>query len=227
MPRVCLKRIRIGEELFEGDIFLLPDGRFIYIFPDWMKDLYKDLKEHGFQFEYNPKRGSHVQSCFTTDVTQKALEKKILAIVEAANDMASKESLVIFYSLKFEIRDDSENKKLKESDYKTGWGGTSSVIDLDWQIVRQCKYSETNIIYKMQKYDNRIESPSRKSVNIIEHTPELEAFFKAFDIGLEMMIEKLLAINDADALPELIKKMGPAQLMGPQSYVIHDQNKGR
>ena len=147
-------------------------------------------------------------------VTQKALEKKIEAIVEAANTMAAKESLVIFYSVSFELPQDCENKTLKNSDYMGGHWGNATSLTFDWQIVRQFKYSETNIIYKHHKHNNSVNSPG-KSTNIIDHTQELEDFFKHFDCALELMIEKLLAINDADALPELIEKMGPAQLMAP------------
>lgn len=215
MPRVCLKRIRIGKELFEGEIFLLPDGRFIYIFPDWMADLIKDLQKHGFRYEYNPKRGSHGQACFATEVTQKALEEKIVAIVEAANAMAAKESLVIFYSMSFELREDCENKTLRKSDYKDDcWHDTKTGLTLDWEIVRQFKYSETNIIYKNHKCNTVVDTP-RKLTKVIDYTPELEAFFKAFDAGLEAMIEKLLAINNVDALDVLVEGITPAQLMAP------------
>jgi len=217
MPKVCKKNVRIGKELFEGEVFLLPNGVFIYVFPDWMAELTKDLAEHGFRYEYNPKRGSHGQACFCYDVTQKALEDKIAAIVEAANKMAAKESLVIFYSMRFELRKDCENEILMKSDYKDGLRGTSMGLTLDWEIVRQFKYSETNILYKHQKYDNRIDNP-RKSTNVIGHTPELEKFFKAFDLGLEAMIGKLLVVNDAEVLPLLIEEIdGPEQLMSPEA----------
>lgn len=216
MPRVCLKRIRIGQELFEGEIFLLPDGRFIYLFPDWMEDLAADLKEHGFEWIYNPKRGTYKQAALAMAETQRELEDKIEAIVTAANKMAADETLVIFYKFGFCIRSNSENEKLKDSDFAASrhFAGTETGLDLDWQIVRQFKYSETNIIYKMQKYDNKVDSPG-KPINVIDHTPELEAFFKAFDVSLEAMIEKLLAINNADALHVLVESMSPAQLMAP------------
>ena len=205
MPKVCKKDVRIGKELFEGEIFLLPNGVFIYIFPDWMADLYKDLQKHGFKYEYNPKRVSHGQACFATEVTQKALEKKIEAIVEAANAMAAKESLVIFYSVSFELPQDCENETLKKSDYISGHWGTSTTLNLDWQIVRQFKYSETNIIYKHHKHANPVNTPG-KSTNVIDHTPELEDFFKGFGSALEAMIEKATA---------LLMAIGPLQPMAP------------
>lgn len=218
MPKICLKRIKIGNELFEGEIFLLPDGRFIYIFPDWMEDLAADLKEHGFNWMYNPKRGTYKQAGLAMAETQKSLEEKIEAIVEAATNMAAKETLVIFYKFGFNIRSTSENKTLKDSDFGgTGhWGGTETGLDLDWQIVRQFKYSETNIIYKRQDTENRIEAPNQRAkTRIVDHTPELEEFFRAFDLSLEAMIEKLLAINNADTLNVLVESMSPAQLMAP------------
>lgn len=219
MPRVCKKDVRIGKELFEGEIFLLPDGRFLYIFPDWMEELQTDLNQYGFEWGYNPKRGKYKASGLVMAETQKVLEDKIEAIVDAANKMAAKESLVIFYKFDFEIRNTSENNTLRNSDFGlTSYGDQFKTgLFVEWQIVRQFKYSETNIIYKHQKYGNTVEMPyGGDKIRIIDHTLELEEFFKAFDVGLEAMIEKLLAINDAEALPKLIEKMGPEQLMAPE-----------
>lgn len=217
MPRVCLKRIRIGKELFDGEIFLLSKGKFIFIFPDWMKDLEADLEQHGFEWRYNPKRGTYKHAAYTTAETQRDLEDKIEAIVEATNKMAAKETLVIFYKVDFEIRDTSENKTLRDSDSSgRGYHQFKTGLYVEWQVVRQFKYSETNVIFKHQKYDNLVEKPyGVDRTRIIDHTPELEAFFTAFDLGLEAMIEKLLAINDSEKLPELVATMGPAQLMAP------------
>ncbi len=48
------------------------------------------------------------------------------------------------------------------------------------------------------KYDVPVFAPCTEA--------ELEAFFKAFDVSLEAMIEKLLAINNADALHVLVER---------------------
>ena len=221
MPKVCKKSVRIGKELFEGEIFLLPKGLFLFMFPNWMRDLEAGLAEHGFVWGYTPKRGSYKDAGYATAETKKSLEEKIEAIVKAATSMGAKESLVIFYKFDFKIRQSSENKTLKESDFSSGGGYGRSFktgLYVEWQIVRQFKYSETNIIYKHQKHDNRIEKPHhRDNTRIVDHTPELEAFFVAFDAGLEAMIEKLLVINNVDALDVLVESMSPAQLMSPDA----------
>ena len=109
-----------------------------------------------------------------------------------ANAMAAKESLVIFYSVSFYLPQDCENKTLKKSDYITGHWGNSTSLTFDWEIVRQFKYSENNVIYKHHKSENQVQGPRRgDTTRIVDHTSELEAFFKAFDSALEVMIEKL------------------------------------
>jgi len=223
MPKICLKRIKIGKEFFDGEIFLLPDGRFIFIFPDWMEDLAADLQEHGFNWQYNPKRGTYRQAGVAMAETQRELEDKIEAIVNAANKMAAEETLVIFYKFGFCIRSTSENETLRDSEFAGSrhFQGTETGLDLDWQIVRQFKYSENNVIYKRHKSENQVQAPHHgDKTRIVDHTFELQEFFENFDSALEAMIEKLLAINNAEALPELIEKMGPLQLMAPEAVEV-------
>jgi len=186
MPKVCKKVVFVGDQRFEGEIYLLPDsGEFIFIFPNDLMLLEKNLTEFGLEVRFRPKRGNWNNCAVAAASTKKDLENKIYEILEAYKEIGAEESLVIFYKFGFQHRRDKENisdKILDLDDFKTGYSEHETGMNLYWRIIREFKYSSENILYKFEKYDNEY-SPSKNEIKVT-HTVKLQEFFESFDSAI-------------------------------------------